>query len=103
MRKLHAASGQPGIPDITLGLSGRLHDPWPEDVLRGPGGAVIAGRDGAICRAPVDGAVWITAITPEPATGSRRFKIPATLALAGRLGGLPARRVPVGTGEGRHH
>ncbi len=74
MRKLHAASGQPGIPDTILGLSGRLHDPWPEDVLRGPPGEVIAWRDGAICRATVDGAVWIAAITPDPAPGTRRFK-----------------------------
>src|SRR5450631_4067950 len=94
MRKLHAASGQPGIPDIILGLPGRLHDPWPEDVLRGPAGAVIAWRDGAICRATTDGAVWITSITPDPAPGTRRFKIPATLALAGRLDNIPER--PVG-------
>src|SRR5450759_795514 len=100
MRKLHAASGPPGIPDITLGLSGRLNDPWPEDVLRGPAGAVIAWRDGAICRATVDGAVWITAITPEPAPSTRRFKIPATLALAGRLDNIPERPVGPATGEG---
>jgi putative two-component system hydrogenase maturation factor HypX/HoxX len=100
MRKLHAASGQPGIPDIILGLCGRLHDPWPEDVLRGPPGEVIGWRDGAICRATIDGAVWITAITPDPAPGTRRFKIPATLALAGRLDGIPERPIELGTGEG---
>jgi len=100
MRKLHAASGQPGSPDIILGLSGRLHDAWPEDALRGPAGAVIGWRDGAICRATVDGAVWITAITPEPLPGSRRFKIPATLALAGRLDSIPERPIELGTGEG---
>jgi putative two-component system hydrogenase maturation factor HypX/HoxX len=100
LRKLRAASGQPGVPDLTLGLAGRLHDPWPEDVLRGPPGAVIARRDGAICRATVDGAVWITAITPEPAPGTRRFKIPATLALAGRLAGIPERPLGLGTEEG---
>jgi len=100
IRKLHAASGQPGISDIILGLSGRLHDPWPEDILRGPPGAVIAWRDGAICRATIDGAVWITAITPEPAPGTRRFKIPATLALAGRLDGIAEQAIGLGTGEG---
>ena len=100
MRKLHAASGQPGIPDIILGLCGRLHDPWPEDVLRGPPGEVIGWRDGAICRATIDGAVWITAITPDPAPGTRRFKIPTTLALAGRLDGIPERPIELGTGEG---
>jgi putative two-component system hydrogenase maturation factor HypX/HoxX len=100
LRKLYAASGQPGISDITLGLSGRLHDPWPEDVLRGPPGEVIAWRHGAICRATVDGAVWITSITPEPAPGTRRFKIPATLALAGRLDGIAERPIELGTGDG---
>ena len=100
LRKLYAASGQPGIPDSILGLSGRLHDPWPEDVLRGPPGEVIAWRHGAICRATVDGAVWITAITPEPAPGTRRFKIPATLALAGRLDGIAERPIELGAGDG---
>jgi putative two-component system hydrogenase maturation factor HypX/HoxX len=100
MRKLHAASGQPGIPDCTLGLSGRLHDPRPEDIFRGPPGAVIAWRDGAICRATIDGAVWITAITPESAPGTRRLKIPATIALAGRLDGIPERPIELGTGDG---
>jgi putative two-component system hydrogenase maturation factor HypX/HoxX len=100
LRKLYAASGQPGIPDSILGLAGRQHDPWPEDVLRGPPGAVIGWRDGAICRATVDGAVWITAITLEPAPGTRRFKIPATLALAGRLDGIAERPIKLGTGDG---
>ena len=100
LRKLYAASGQPGILDSILGLSGRLHDPWPEDVLRGRPGEVIAWRHGAICRATVDGAVWITAITPDPAPGTRRFKIPATLALAGRLDGIGERPIELGTGDG---
>ena len=99
MRKLRAASGQPGIPDCILGLSARLHDPWPEDTLRGPPGQVIARRDGAICRATIDGAVWITAITPDPAPGTRRFKIPATLALADRLDDIPERPIEGGTEE----
>jgi putative two-component system protein, hydrogenase maturation factor HypX/HoxX len=100
LRKLHAASGQSGISDSIIGLSGRIHDPWPEDVLRGPPGEVIGWRDGAICRATADGAVWITAITPDPAPGTRRFKIPATLALAGRLDGIAERPIELGTGDG---
>jgi putative two-component system hydrogenase maturation factor HypX/HoxX len=99
MRKLRAASGQPGVPDCILGLSARLHDPWTEDALRGPPGQVIARRDGAICRATIDGAVWITAITPDPAPGTRRFKIPATLALADRLDDIPERPIEGGTEE----
>ncbi len=97
VRKLRAASGQPGIPDYILGLSARLHDPWPERTLRGLPGEVIARRDGAICRATIDGAVWITAITPDPVPRTRRFKIPATLALADRLDGIPERPIEDGT------
>jgi len=97
VRKLRAASGQPGIPDHILGLSARLHDPWPEGTLRGRPGEVIARRDGAVCRATIDGAVWITAITPDPVPRTRRFKIPATLALADRLDGIPERPIEDGT------
>ncbi len=97
VRKLRASSGQPGIPDHILGLSARLHDPWPEGTLRGLPGEVIARRGGAICRATIDGAVWITAITPDPAPGTRRFKIPATLALAERLNGIPEQPIEDGT------
>ena len=97
VRKLRAASGQPGIPDYILGLSARLHDPWPEGALRGRPGEVIARRDGAVCRATIDGAVWITAITPDPVPRTRRFKIPATLALADRLDGIPERLIEDGT------
>ena len=102
LRKLYAASGQPGIPDTILGLSGRLHDPFPEDTLRGPPGAVLGWRDGAICRATVDGAVWMTAITPDPTPGTRRFKIPATLALAGRLDRIPERTTTLDTAESQN-
>jgi len=100
LRKLRAASGQPGVPDSALGLSCRLHDPCPEDVLRGPPGEIIAKRDGAICRATRDGAVWIAAITPEPQPGTRRFKIPATLALGGRLDGIAEQPFPLATDDG---
>ena len=75
--------------------------PGRRTLLRGPPGAVIARRDGAICRATIDGAVWITAITPDPAPGTRRFKIPATLALAGRLDGIPERPIEARTDEAR--
>ena len=99
LRRLYAASGQPGVPDGVLGLPGRLHDPCPEDILRGSPGEIIARRDGAICRATADGAVWIAAITPQPAPGTRRFKIPATLALAGRLDGIPERPIDPASGD----
>jgi putative two-component system hydrogenase maturation factor HypX/HoxX len=99
LRKLRAASGQPGIPDVVLGVPGRLHDPWPESILRGAPGEVIGRRHGAICRATVDGAVWISSITPDPAPDTRRFKVPATLALAGRLDAVPERPLDPAAGD----
>jgi putative two-component system hydrogenase maturation factor HypX/HoxX len=99
LRKLRAASGQPGIPDVVLGVPGRLHDPRPESILRGAPGEVIGRRHGAICRATVDGAVWISSITPDPAPDTRRFKVPATLALAGRLDAVPERPLDPAAGD----
>jgi len=99
LRKLCAASGQPGVPDVVLGVSGRLHDPCPEGILCGAPGEVIGRRHGAICRATLDGAVWINSITPDPAPGARRFKIPATLALAGRLDAVQERTLDPAAGD----
>jgi putative two-component system hydrogenase maturation factor HypX/HoxX len=47
-----------------------------ESALRGVPGAIIAQRDGAICRAAVDGAVWITHLK-RPG----HYKLPAVRAL----------------------
>ena len=48
-----------------------------ERSLRGRPGEIIAQRDGAICRATVDGAVWITHLKRRDADGARYFKLPA--------------------------
>ena len=85
LRKLHAASGQPGVPDTLVGVRCRLHDPHAEALLRGEPGALIARRHGALCRATADGAVWIESVSLDPDSGSRRFKVPAVLALADRV------------------
>ncbi|MCX4825550.1 hydrogenase maturation protein [Streptomyces sp. NBC_01142] len=86
VRKLRAADSQPGVLDELLGEEWYLHGGHPEDGLRGRPGELLATRAGAICRATTDGAVWIPELRPrrrpgEPAT----FKLPAVLALAGRL------------------
>lgn len=56
----------------------------------------MATRDGAICRATTDGAVWIPELRPRRAPGGpATFKLPATVALAGRLSAVPARPAPL--------
>jgi putative two-component system hydrogenase maturation factor HypX/HoxX len=60
VRKIRAADSAPGVLDKLFGLPVFLYGAHHEDRLKGAPGAVIAKRDGAICRATTDGAVWIT-------------------------------------------
>lgn len=90
VRTLRAADSQPGVRDRLLGGEWFLHGGHPEDVLRGRPGELLATRAGAVCRATADGAVWIPEIRARTAPGeARACKLPATLALAGRLPLLP--------------
>ncbi len=88
LAKLRAADGTPGVRDLLLGADVYLYDGHEEGALRGTPGAVIAQRDGAICRATVDGGVWITHL--KAAAGSAdAIKLPATMVLGDRLAGVP--------------
>lgn len=95
VRKLRAADSQPGVRDELLGERWFLHGGFPEGELRGRPGELLATRGGAVCRATVDGAVWIPELR-RCADGNGRpagIKLPATLALAAlgadRLSALP--------------
>jgi len=94
LRKLRSADSQPGVLDELYGQEYFLHGGYPEDELRGAPGAVIATRDGAICRGTVDGAVWIPQLRPRRTPGGpATFKLPAAQVLGPLLGGVP--EVPV--------
>ncbi|MDH6128297.1 hydrogenase maturation protein [Kitasatospora sp. GP82] len=106
VRKLRAADSQPGVLDRLLGGEWYLHGGHPEGELRGRPGELLASRAGAVCRATVDGAVWIPELRPRRAPGSpETFKLPATLALARVLGEraprLPELPAPLSLPEGR--
>lgn len=89
LKKIHAADGFPGVLDTLCGEAYYLFDTCAEDTLRGDRpGAVIATRNGAICRATVDGAVWIGYLQRK-AGGEPTFKLPAALVLGERLGDVP--------------
>ncbi|MFD3591576.1 enoyl-CoA hydratase-related protein [Nocardia sp. NPDC058640] len=75
LRTLRAADSQPGVIDELFGTQYFLHGGHNEDQLRGDPGEVIATREGAICRATVDGAVWLTHLRARrTAGGPRPFK-----------------------------
>jgi putative two-component system hydrogenase maturation factor HypX/HoxX len=80
IRRIRAAEGHPGVLDRVAGIEFHLFGVHREDTLRGVPGKILAQRHGAICRATVDGAVWISHLK-RPG----HFKLPAarTLAVAG--------------------
>jgi putative two-component system protein, hydrogenase maturation factor HypX/HoxX len=81
VRRIRAGEGHPGVLDTIADTPFELFGVHGEGTLRGRPGAIIATRDGAICRATVDGAVWITHLK-RTAPHEPAFKLPATLALA---------------------
>ncbi|MFD3550326.1 enoyl-CoA hydratase-related protein [Streptomyces sp. NPDC058655] len=86
LRALRGADSQPGVRDELLGSAWHLHGGHPEARLRGRPGELLATRAGAVCRATVDGAVWIPELrAPRTPGGPATPRLPATTALAGLL------------------
>src|SRR6266849_1507497 len=85
LRKIRCADSFPGILDTVLGMQCYLYGAHEEDMLRGTPGEIIAKRDGAICRATGDGAIWITHLKQKGTDGQPSFKLPATHVLGDRL------------------
>src|SRR5262245_7483689 len=92
LRRIQAAEGHPGVLDTIGGEAFHLFGAHREATLRGVPGEIIAQRHGAICRATVDGAVWISHLKPPG-----EFKLPAAraLALAGHPVSAPELPTPV--------
>jgi putative two-component system hydrogenase maturation factor HypX/HoxX len=90
LAKLRAADSSPGVLDMIGDTEYYLFGGHPEDELRGQPGTILARRDGAICRATADGAVWIPQLRRRPVPGGPgTFKLPATLALRASPGPSP--------------
>ena len=102
LAKLRAADSSPGVLDVIAGTGYYLVGGHEEDGLRGQPGAILARRDGAICRATTDGAIWIPQLRRRPAPGApKTFKLPSTLALRGSLAGVPYVPTPLTPPPGR--
>jgi putative two-component system protein, hydrogenase maturation factor HypX/HoxX len=97
LRKIHAGEGHPGVLDVVQGTECHLFGAHREQTLRGRPGEIIAKRTGAICRATVDGAVWITHLKRRDTPKERFFKLPAmcALALAGDAPDVPELEVDI--------
>ena len=89
LRKIRCADSFPGVFDTVLGMPCYLYGAHEEEVLRGTPGEIIARRNGAICRATGDGAIWITHQKHKDPDGEPTFKLPATQVLGGHLAHVP--------------
>lgn len=97
IRKIRAAEGHPGVLDAIHGIGVHLFGVHRERTLSGRPGEIIARRTGAICRATIDGAVWITHLKRADPPDEHSFKLPATraLELAGAKLDVPEVVVPL--------
>jgi putative two-component system hydrogenase maturation factor HypX/HoxX len=100
LSRIHAADGYPGVVDTVAGLEVHLYNAVAEDRLRGEPGSIVATRDDAVCRATVDGAVWVTHLK-RANHGREALKLPATHVLAERLAGVPHDPLPLPVEPGR--
>ncbi len=87
LRKIRSADGFPGVRDRLAGRELLLYDTHPEGSLKGEPGALIARCGPAVCRATVDGAVWIGHLRDRHA--EHPFKLPATRVIADAIQELP--------------
>ncbi len=101
LRKIRSADSQPGLLDRIDGQQYYLYGAHPEDTLKGTPGEIIAQRHGAICRAALDGAVWITHLKPKQPDPEIFFKLPAAMVLTDQLKDVPEVTLPLRIPRGR--
>ncbi|MCU7830342.1 MAG: hydrogenase maturation protein [Candidatus Thiodiazotropha sp. (ex Myrtea sp. 'scaly one' KF741663)] len=87
LSRIRSGDGVPGVKDTLFGRECFLFDARPEPKLKGAPGELIARCGPAICRATVDGAVWIGHLKEK--SGEHPFKLPATQLLADEIEHLP--------------
>lgn len=89
VKKIRAADSQPGVLDTIYGEEYYLYGVHEEVTLKGTPGEIIAQQHGAICRAAVDGAVWISHLKKKKRGNQSFFKLPAVMVLGEHLKNVP--------------
>jgi putative two-component system protein, hydrogenase maturation factor HypX/HoxX len=92
--KIRAADGSPGAVDTILGNDYYLYGATREITLGeshlGNPGELLATRLGAICRATVDGAIWLSHLKRKATNGDKpTLKLPAAMVLGEKIKDLP--------------
>jgi len=81
LRRINTADGSPGVLDEIYGKPVFIFNAHKESHLTGKAGEIIATANHAICRATVDGAIWIGHLKPKLESGAKAIKLPATSVL----------------------
>lgn len=96
LRKINAADSCPGVLDTLFGTQYYLYGAHPEAKLTGnKPGAIIATRHGAICRATLDGAVWISHLKQKAQGKQSFFKRPAAQLLSAHITDITEHTLPL--------
>jgi putative two-component system hydrogenase maturation factor HypX/HoxX len=84
IRKIRCGDSNPGVLDELFGEQYYIYGAHEEDTLTGRPEEILAQRDGAVCRATGDGAVWITHLKKKG-----EFKLLASFILEDKLRDIP--------------
>lgn len=90
IKKIHVSDSFPGVKDEFFGIECYLFGAHEEAVLRGEPKEIVAKRDGAVCVATIDGALWISHMSEVG-----KFKLPSTYVLKERIKGVKEIRIPL--------
>lgn len=88
IKKINMSDSYPGVKENFFGIDCFMYGVSKEDEFKGNPKEIIAKRDGAICIATSDGAVWISHLKEEG-----RFKLPATYVLKDKIKGVKEQRI----------
>jgi putative two-component system hydrogenase maturation factor HypX/HoxX len=89
IKKIYYADNQPGLLDLLFGEEYYLYGAHREGRLLGNPGEILAKRQDAICRATINGAVWISHLRKKDTSTEKFFKLPATMVLGDALKDVP--------------
>lgn len=88
IQRIRSADGFPGLRSELFGEEVNLFDAHPEDQLGGDPGQILGRRHGAVCRATIDGAVWIGHVKRH-GDDETSLKLPTALAFGPEAQALP--------------
>ena len=92
IKKINAADSHPGLLDVIFDEEYYLYGAHKESSLKGTTGEIIGRRHGAICKATINGAVWISHLRKKE---KNSFKLPSAVLLKDKLKGVYEQRIPL--------